>query len=103
MHYGDDEQIKENSLILIAYKHGTGNKNVFSYEISSVKKCQYFPVRLLGDIIKRPNHYFVKPLKSLKEENWYELVIKSPDGYDKYIIEKITEVTNSDNEFDKLH
>jgi len=103
MHYGDNEQIKENILILIVYKHATGSKNVFDYQITSVKKCQYFPTHLLSDMIKRPNHYFIKPLKSLKEESWQELTIKSSDGYDKYTIDKIVDVTDNNNELDRLH
>ena len=47
MHYGDEKQLKESELIVVVYKHGTEEEDVFDYQISSIQSCKYFPPNLL--------------------------------------------------------
>ncbi len=103
MHYGDKEQLDENKLVVIVYKHGTNKKDKFDYELSSIQKCQYFPKALLKKILNKSNKTFKKVLKEEKEEEWYEIEIKSTDGYKKFDIISIQNVSDSNNTFHTLH
>jgi len=103
MHYGDEEQLAKNELIIIIYKHGTGKVNKFDYAISSIKKCEYFNPFLLSRMIRNPNKYFRNALKHQIEERWYELKVITTDGYQYINILSITDVSDTDNIFDTLH
>lgn len=102
MHYGDNEQILENELIIIIYKHVTEKKNIFDYEIASIQKCNYFSPRLLKNLLIKPNKFLKKQFKELKSEEWYEIFIKENEN-SEIVIVSTTNVSHSENEFHKLH
>ena len=104
MHYGDKESLKENELVLVVYKHEVlGEENKFDYELSSIQSCKYFPPRLLMKIIVSPDKYLAEFFADKKIEEWYLITLKSTDGYDDFELTSIENVSNTDNDFHRLH
>jgi hypothetical protein len=103
VHYGDKEQIKHNKLTIVIYKHGTPRKNVFDYDLTSIQECKYFPKLLLKDMLGNTKKIFSKYFKDKKEEEWYEVKLTTLDGYKKIKINSIKNVSDTKNEFHRLH
>ena len=103
MHYNDKEAIEKSKLVIVVYKHGTSKKNKFDYQISSIKRCEYInPFRLLR-IFRKTNKYFKDVLKNEIEEHYYEIEITILDGYTKFSIDYIKDVSDTPNDIDQLH
>lgn len=104
MHYGDKEQVDNNELVIVAYKHSTSKNGVFDYMVTSIQKCQYFPPMLLTKILKNPNKY-LDFLKSEDAEEWYLITMKCLDGYNDIETLNVKKVSNivSSSIFLKLH
>lgn len=112
MHYGDEKQLQDNELVVVVYKHEfidldeEQEENEVEYELASIQKCSYFPPRLLKKIITDPTSFFEKQMKDCKIEEWYQVTIKSTDGYKQYEITSIVMITEQmieDNNFLNLH
>ena len=103
MHYGDKEQIENNVLVLVVYKHSTSRKNSFEYELSAIHDCKMFPVRLLNKILSEPKKCLGKYFKDKEAECWYKATIKSTDGFFEFEVPSIEDVSESNSEFDRLH
>ena len=103
MHYGDEEQLKKNELVIVVYKHETNKEGKFDYEIASIKKCEYFPPRLLWRIMKKPKKFLRHAFKDKKAECWYETKIITTDGYEYINILSVDDVSDTPNDFDRLH
>lgn len=103
MHYGDKKQIEKNELVLVVYKHGTPKKNAFDYNVTSIRKCQFFNPSILKMILKKPKKYFNDILKNEPEEQYYELTIKNVDGWKNIDIYSYKNVTDKKDELYFLH
>jgi len=103
MHYGDREHIEENRLKIVVYKHGTPEDGVFDYRVTSINECRYFPTYLLSKILVEPKYYLADLLKDKKEESWYLIEMRSVDGYSRYEIMFIMDVSEDGDEFLRLH
>jgi len=53
--------------------------------------------------LKNPKKYLKTYFKDYKEEHWYETKIGILDGYDEICIDYIKDVSDSDNDLDRLH
>lgn len=130
MHYGDKEQIENNLLVVVVYKHShsiENMKNEFIYDLKSIQQCQYFTPSILKKILymdKEWSHtYFNKILDSYPVEHYYKITIKELGrneliDYEKYrnykgkvkfslipdnVSISIEDVNESENEFYRLH
>lgn len=100
MHYLDKEQLASNYLEVVVYFHEYKLGNIeFGVEIASIQKCQYFSPRLLQTILKHPKKLY-RP--SFEFENWYRLRMKQIDQKN-WAVTEVETVTNSNNEFHRLH
>jgi hypothetical protein len=105
MHYNDKEAVENNILEVVIYKHADLTKShKFYYQVTSIQNCKYVRVGLLFWFLKNPDKFFKKlpEFKLLKEENWYYVVLKG-DGNGNLIVENVTNVTDSENDFHRLH
>jgi hypothetical protein len=101
MHYEDTEQLKQNHLELVAYCHESPySKYGVEIEITSIQSCQYFQPRLLKKLIKKPNQLFLS--NKMQLEQWYRLRIKQ-STWDSFVVTEVENVSDSINEFHKLH
>lgn len=103
MHYDNPESIEKSKLVLVVYKHGTSKVNKFDYQITSIKRCEYINPFLLLRLFRKTNKYFRDILKKEIEEHYYEIEITILDGYTKFSINYIKDVSDSDNDIDRLH
>lgn len=103
MHYNDKESIEKSKLVIVVYKHGTSKQDKYDYQITSIKQCEYINPFLLLRLFKKTNKYFKDILKDEKVEHWYEISIKVLDGYTNFSINYVKDVSNSNNELDRLH
>lgn len=112
MHYLDDEQVKENALDVVIYVHeSSGDLDNRYYELASIQKCQYVDVNDLKDFLDCFNQFCRenKEISALKTEEWWLVELKNEEGEAftsdpfNFIISKITNVSESDNQFHKLH
>lgn len=99
MHYGDKKQTQENILRFVVYTHESDFGTFL--EVCSIQECKYFPPRTLEQIINHPYNYITKDKVPLNEE-WYEVAIKLVD-YDTVEIMSVENVSNTENEFHRLH
>lgn len=102
MHYGDTEQLENNSLNIVIYKHGTPKEDVFEYMVESIQSCKYFPPNILKNILTNPNKYFSEKFKNKKSEEFYLTTIKIVDINDT-LTWSIKNVSKRKNEFYRLH
>ena len=101
MHYEDKEQLEQNHLEIVVYCHDSPhNKYGLDLTITSIQSCQYFQPRLLKKLIKKPNQLFSSGTMRLEE--WYRLRIKQT-GWDSFVVTEVENVSDSINEFHKLH
>ena len=103
MHYEDLEAIENGKLVIVIYKHGTSKKDKYDYQISSIKRCEYVNPFLLFQLFKKTNKYFKDVLKNETVEHYYEIEITILDGYSKFDIKYIKDVSNTPNDIDRLH
>lgn len=111
MHYNDIEAVENNILEVVVYKHADLTKSLdlskpdkFFYQVASIQNCKYVHDGLLLWFLKNSDKFFRKlpEFKLLKEENWYLVVLKG-DGNGTLLVQSITNVTDSENEFHRLH
>lgn len=100
MHYSDPEQLVGNLLKLVIYIHTENDSNDLSVEVASIQECKYFSPRTLQKILMVPE-FFINPT-GLKTESWLIVSIKDV-GYDSIQILSIEDVSESNNEFHRLH
>jgi len=102
MHYGDKEQIDNNILKIVVYKHTIlDEKEETDYDlvVNSIQECKYFPINLLRKILEAPEILKL----NLEPEKWYLITIKTDDGWLKTTIVDIEDVSLDKNDFYKLH
>jgi hypothetical protein len=115
MHYGDEKQLKDCSLELVVYKHeilgakhkinkdGIQSKRYVDYDVTSIRKCEKFPPRVLSRILRDPYAYLAKPLNSLPFEEWILVKIEDVDGYGKVHVKPISIVSEHPDSSMRLH
>jgi len=104
MHYGDEEQMVENKLVMVVYKHTIlGKKGKFDYHIQSIQECKYFPPNLLAKFIRKPNKHFRDILENEKPESWIKITIRNLDGWNAFQVEEVLDITLSGDQSLKLH
>lgn len=115
MHYGNKKQLIDCSLEVVIYKHeicgakhkinknGIQSRRFVDYEITSIRKCEKFPPRVLSRILKDPYEYLSKSLNSLPFEEWVLVKIEDLDGYGKVNVKPISMVSEHPDETMRLH
>jgi len=101
MYYGDEEQIINNSLVLIVYKNEVCGSDDYYYEVMSIQECKYFPTNELTKILTVPEHYLQN--LSIPPEKFVMIEFRMVDEDGTIKAESITDVTNSKDEFKSLH
>jgi hypothetical protein len=99
MHYGDDQQLDQNSLEIVIYTHGGQAHIVF--ELASIQKCQFIRPQLLKDLFDPFFFRQFAQLADLEREKWFLLRFMEED--DKLVLKQTSNVSKSDNEFHRLH
>lgn len=100
MHYSDKKQLRENILKVVVYIHTEDDSNELSVQVCSIQVCKYFNPRTLQKILMVPE-FFINPT-GLNAESWLLVSIKDM-GYDEIRIISIEDVSESNNEFYRLH
>lgn len=100
MHYSDPDQLLGNVLKLVIYIHTNSEDDELDVQVASIQECKYFSPRTLQQMLMVPK-FFINPT-GLETESWLIVSIKDL-GYDSIQIVSIEDVSESDNEFYKLH
>lgn len=100
MHYSDQEQLDENILRLVIYIHTEDDSNELTVQVASIQECRCFSPSSLQKILMVPEH-FINPT-GLETEEWL-LVSMKDEGYECVSITSIENVSESNNEFHRLH
>ena len=100
MHYSDPEQLEGNLLKLVIYIHTEDDSNELTVQVTSIQECKYFSPRILQKILMIPEH-FINPT-GLETESWLLISMKD-EGYGCISITAIENVSESNNEFHRLH
>ena len=101
MHYTSDEQLSENILKLVIYIHTEGGaSDELEVQVASIQECRYFSPSTLQKILMVPD-FFINA-RDYKPEEWILVTIKDL-GYDSVRIESVECVSESNNEFHRLH
>jgi len=105
MHYGDKEQLENNILEIIVYKHGICGEADDKYDIdlSCIKECRYIRPWYVAHLLIDFQWRFKKEIESLECEHFYLFSIKDATGYGDFKIIYIETVDNTLNELDRLH
>ena len=127
MHYGDRKQNKSNILTIVVYKHGIMGRDVYKhgimgwkprykkdgtlsrssvdYDVTSIQKCQYFPPRILRNLLSDTYSHVNTKMSKLPFEKYYELelVTRIRDMQLLVHVLSVKDVTDSKNEFKRLH
>lgn len=113
MHYGDKDAVESAILEVVIYKHEVvgeirGLSDDFEYSLESIQQCKYINPRLLASFIKRFDSgkegafLDINGWKTLTAETW-QLVTFKVDDDDRLRVESIEDVSESKNEFHRLH
>jgi hypothetical protein len=122
MHYGDTRQLESAVLVMVIYKHGTWltegyqergklrtkagviRKDCVDYHIASVQEMKFFPPRVFQRMVENPYQNFSKtPLDALPFEEWYLVRIVDLDGYGRWRLEVMGNVSLEEEELYRLH
>lgn len=122
MHYGDTRQLENAVLVMVIYKHSTWltggyrdrgklrtkagviRKDCVDYDIASVQEMKFFPLRVFSRMVENPYQCFSgTPLDALPFEEWYKVRIVDLDGYGKWRLEVVGNVSLSEEKLDRLH
>lgn len=113
MHYGDDEQRKENRLSIVVYWHGSSLEHHESdqysklqdFEITSIQQCQYVEPHILKDFLTNYRFtLFDKITPKIEQEKFYAVTIKFTGYYSElFDVVDIKDVSDDPNEFYRLH
>lgn len=103
MHFGDKEQLDNNIVELVVYKHqDLSNEKEYYFGIESIRKCQYICPSHFIKLLMCFEYMFKKEIDELDLDVFYVVQLKSIDGYGEFVIVSI-ERSSEDNDLDKLH
>lgn len=115
MHYGDSKQVERSRLTLVIYKHdilgsthrrnkdGRVSRRCVSYEVTSIQNCKFFNPRSLKLILSDPYEHLSKMLDHLPTEEWFKVTFRDIDGWGKFEVESIENVSEHSNKMYRLH
>ena len=101
MHYSDQEQLNENVLKLVIYIHtNLADPDDLLVQVASIQECKYFNPLTIQKILMVPE-VFVNA-HDCEHEQWLLFTFKDL-GNDSIRIVSIENVSETDNEFHRLH
>lgn len=103
MHYGDVKQLQTSRLVVNIYKHSIFGTLDSDYQISSISHCSYISIELLKDLLGNPNKYFQEALLHLLADHWYSVTITTPDDDFQAVIDRVVDVSESEDEMLRVH
>lgn len=100
MHYSDPKHKKEQILEVVIYKHNGGE-----FDLDSIQSCKYINPYVLKHFLEAYEYLLEDAIAKLNCEEWFLFKLKWIDVFNKrdITITSITNVSNSNNEFHRLH
>jgi len=111
MHYCDTEQLKDNILQVVFYKHCVSKNDDDTYSdknydvsLESIQQCRYINPYILKKFLVVYEYILADELNEIDPERWYQFTIRYTGWeVDCFKVEKIEDVSESSSEFHRLH